>query len=126
MILNMAHWSVSSPKRSNPGGGLCPMSVTTTIRTMSVGKVSHASTTRWIIVSAAPPSHAETMPTTVPRPTPRATAPTATIIDTRAPWITRLSRSRPTLSRPKGWNGTMLGPGMTIVPDSTIIMPSMR
>src|SRR5213593_3433412 len=61
-----------------------------------------ASTTRCTTRSTARPAYAATTPTTNHAVTPITTAPSPTYSEIRAPWMTRLTMSRPTWSVPIG------------------------
>ena len=59
------------------------------------GKLIHASTKRWTSVSNLPPKYPLVMPVTLEKSVPNATDPIAMTMESRAPWMRRLRRSRP-------------------------------
>src|SRR5439155_12207757 len=75
---------------------------------MMGGSAISVSTTRWLALSATPPTYAVTTPQRPPSVTPTSTETSPTQRDRRAPQITRLSMSRPRWSVPSG-NATLGG-----------------
>src|SRR3989449_10334844 len=69
---------------------------------MMGGSAISASTTRWLAVSATPPTYAATTPQSQPSVTPNTTEATPTQSESRAPQITRESTSRPRWAGPSG------------------------
>src|SRR5919199_6078181 len=80
-----------------------PRAFVTAIASSTPGKASIASTTRPSTWSTAPPIYPAARPIDTPPPRAMLTAMTATAIDTRVPYSTRASWSRPTLSAPSQW-----------------------
>src|SRR5262245_25720747 len=82
------------------------------------GKQRRPSMTRMIAVSTGPRAYAAALPRTVPNPAATATLDSATTSVMRAPWSSRLRRSRPNSSVPSGWarvGGWALARGLSVV-----------
>ena len=69
------------------------------------GNADIPSITRMIIISTFPPAYPEIKPARIPITAPTAIPPTATIKETRPPWINLASKSLPKLSAPNGRPG---------------------
>src|SRR5215510_5746896 len=82
---------------------LGPTEATSTSASKIVGKDSEMSTSRMSKESVRPPKYPEISPSAVPTMPPTKIAIADTVSDTRAPWISRLRMSRPSLSVPRRW-----------------------
>src|SRR5262245_19658213 len=82
----------------NPG----PTIATSDTSSTSAGNEIQTSTTRCTDRSSHPPKYADETPTTTATTVLISTAPNPIVIETRAPQMTRLSRSRPLASVPNG------------------------
>ena len=79
-----------------------PRIATTSNAIRMSGMESSTSTKRMINVSHAPPKKPANMPSVTPMTTAIATPAVAVARETRAPWMMRLSTSRPCASVPRG------------------------
>src|SRR2546422_344716 len=82
---------------------LGPTEATRTSASKIVGMDREMSTSRMSRPSIRPPKYPEIRPSAVPTMPPTKTAIADTVRDTRAPWISRLRMSRPSLSVPRRW-----------------------
>src|SRR5262245_43522588 len=94
-----AHSSTTSTMMTVPKLG--PTEATRTSASKIVGKDSEMSTSRMSRESIRPPKYPEIRPSAVPTIPPTKMAIADTVKDTRAPWISRLRMSRPSLSVPR-------------------------
>src|SRR2546426_3807843 len=82
---------------------LGPTEATRTSASKIVGMDREMSTSRMSRPSIRPPKYPEIRPSAVPTMPPTKIAIADTVRDTRAPWISRLRMSRPSLSVPRRW-----------------------